>query len=130
MQYLLDTQVLVWLVDDSKKFGAKTKALFSSHYLDVTVSYQSFVEIAMKRAVGKMVFDTSVIRDLDGMGFDLLVGDEKTLSKYRIFNPTNKDPFDNFLIAAAIAHNLTLVTADKRILSTQAAGLQLLDATE
>ena len=63
------------------------------------------------------------------MGIELLLPSQKTLDGYRIFKPSNKDPFDNALIVSAINEGCFLLTSDPKILETRSKGLKLLDAT-
>lgn len=84
--------------------------------------------MAIKANVGKLEFDPTVMQDLPKMEVDLIPGDQKSLKRYQIFDEKNKDPFDNFLIAVSLAHNLTLLTSDDKILQLQVKGLKLQDA--
>lgn len=128
MKILLDTQAFIWLINDDSRLGseAKKKALLVKN--KVSISFLSFFEMTIKAAVGKLKFDVSIMDDLDKMGVSLLSGNQQSLSRYRVFNEKNKDPFDNFLIATAIVNDFTLISSDQAILATKVAGFKVLDA--
>ena len=95
----------------------------------VYVSYFSFFEMTIKASIGKLSLNHSVISDLPQMGIEMVMPDVRALQGYTIFNPGNKDPFDNMLISVARIEKCTLVTSDAKILTVSVPGLKLLDAT-
>jgi len=128
MKILLDTQVFIWIIDRDKRLGSKSKKIVTSTANELYISYLSFFEMAIKASLGKLNIDLAVMDDLEKMGIVLLSGDQTDLLKYQIYNQTNKDPFDNFLIATAKSRKLLLLSSDRSILNTQVRGLELLDA--
>ncbi|HEY5267850.1 MAG TPA: type II toxin-antitoxin system VapC family toxin [Candidatus Saccharimonadales bacterium] len=129
MKILVDTQVFIWLVNQDSRLGRKSRTILSDTSNRVFISYFSFFEIAIKTSVGKMVLDNSIIDDLPKMGIELLDPDLGALKGYAVFNPNNKDPFDNMLISIARKERYSFMTSDHRILSTSIDGLKLLDAS-
>lgn len=86
--------------------------------------------MTIKASIGKLNFDSSVMDDLPRMGIDLIAPSNSALQKYAIFNPDNKDPFDNILATVAITEKCTFITSDPKILTLSVRGLNLLDATK
>ena len=129
MKILMDTQVFVWLVTQDSKLGQKALATLSDTSNRVFISYFSFFEVMIKASIGKLVLDLSIIDDLPEMGIELLEPDINVLKNYAIFNPDNKDPFDNILISTALNEKCSLMTSDNKILNTTHSGLKLLSAT-
>jgi len=129
MKILIDTQVFVWLVTQDFNLGQKAVAMLSDTSNRVFISYFSFFEITIKTSIGKMTLDNSIIEDLPEMSIELLDPDIDALKGYTIFNPENKDPFDNILISIARNEKCLFMTSDHRILSTILDGFKLLDAT-
>ena len=86
--------------------------------------------MTLKASIGKLVYDSSILEDLPSMGIELIMPDTVVLNGYKIFNPENKDPFDNILIATALNEKCLFVTSDSRILSTNLHSLNLVDATK
>ena len=130
MKLLIDTQVFIWLINNDKRLGDKTREILLSTSNELNISYFSVYEMVIKAAVGKLDYDPSVLDDLPSMGIDLLLPEMITLQSYMIFNPDNKDPFDNALITVAVHENCWLVTSDPKILNISLHSLRLLDATK
>jgi PIN domain nuclease of toxin-antitoxin system len=130
MKILIDTQVLVWLLDDRSNLGVKATQLLTDTSNQVYISYFSFYEIAIKTSIGKMTFEPSVIDDLPKMGIDLIMPSIEHLAKYKIFNPNNKDPFDNVLLTVASATKYVFMTSDEKILDVETKSLNIFNATK
>ncbi len=130
MNFLIDTQVLIWLINEDGRIGDKTLEKLKLRSNQLKLSYFSIFEMTIKASIGKLDYDPSLINDLTEMDIDLLLPDKTTLQNYMIYNPDNKDPFDNALISVAIDKNYVLVTSDPKILSVSVANLKLLDATK
>ena len=128
MKILIDTQVLVWLLDQDKNLGVASKNILSDKNNRVFVSYFSFFEIVIKSSIGKITFDDTLFRDLPEMGIELIDPTVDVLKKYTIFNSDNKDPFDNILIATALNEKCFFMTADEKILKTDLFELKLISA--
>lgn len=77
-----------------------------------------------------MTYDDSVLDDLSAMDIELVLPVREHLRGYRVFNPANKDPFDNILIAVALSEECEFVTSDGKILATSIEGLKLVDARQ
>jgi PIN domain nuclease of toxin-antitoxin system len=129
MRILIDTQVFIWLIDEDKRLGNKTKQLIYDASSQLNISYFSVFEMTIIASISKLNYDPTVLDDLPKMGIELLFPDAKTLHGYTIFNPDDKDPFDNALIATAINEGCLFITSDPKILAVTANGLKLLDAT-
>jgi PIN domain nuclease of toxin-antitoxin system len=129
MRLLIDTQAFIWLINGDKRLGAKTQRLLNDTSNQIYISYFSFFEMTIKASIGKLAYDNSVIDDLPTMGIELVLPNKDILENYSIFNPENRDPFDNVLMAVAINEKCTFVTADPKILAVSDSGLILQDAT-
>jgi PIN domain nuclease of toxin-antitoxin system len=130
MRLLIDTQVFIWLINEDARLSSATLGALQDTSNEVFISYFSFFEMTIKASIGKLDFDSSVIDDLPKMGIELIAPSNTALQKYAIFNPENKDPFDNILATVAITERCTFVTSDPKILAISVRGLNLLDATK
>ncbi|MEI7674387.1 MAG: type II toxin-antitoxin system VapC family toxin [bacterium] len=128
MKLLIDTQVFIWLLNSDDRLGSKTREILLNKSNELYLSYFSVYEMIIKASIGKLNYDPSVLDDLQSMGIELLVPDKTTLQNYTLFNPDNKDPFDNAIITMAIHENCLLVTSDSRILQLSIHNLNLLNA--
>lgn len=130
MKLLIDTQVFIWLINEDARLGTKTLGMLQDTSNEVCISYFSFFEMTIKASIGKLDFDSSVMDDLPKMGIDLVAPNNAALQKYAIFNPDNKDPFDNILATVALIEKCTFITSDPKILAVSVRGLNLLNATK
>lgn len=130
MKLLIDTQVFIWLINEDARLGVKTLEMLQNTSNEVFISYFSFFEMTIKASIGKLDFDSSVMDDLPKMGIELIAPSNSALQQYAIFNPANKDPFDNVLATVAITEKCTFITSDPKILAVLVRGLNLLDATK
>jgi len=128
MKILIDTQVFVWLVGQDPKLGQGALEKLSDTSNRIFISYFSFFEMKLKESIGKMTIDIAVVDDLPTMGIELLDPDMNALEGYAIFNPDNKDPFDNILISIALNEKCSLMTSDSKILATKHDDLKLINA--
>lgn len=109
---LLDTQVLLWWLEDNPSLGSKAKASITDGYNEVYISATTTWEISIKKALGKLTAPNDM---------DTIVEEEKfiklPITLYHgqmagMLPPHHRDPFDRMLIAQAQAEGLTIVTSD------------------
>jgi len=120
---LLDTHILVWLVEDSPKAGADLRAEISAaqQRRDVLVSAMSFWELAMLVSKRRMQLSLA-IRDwadviLEREGVNLAAFTPKiAIECWSLPLGLNADPVDRALVATARVLEATLVTRDRDIL--------------
>jgi PIN domain nuclease of toxin-antitoxin system len=114
VKLLLDTHVVLWLLDDAKALGARTREAATAA-AELAFSVVSFAEIGVKVAIGKL----DVAGDLRAQILDtgvrvLALSAEHGLALGRL--PLHhRDPFDRLLVAQAQEGGYTLVTADRWI---------------
>jgi PIN domain nuclease of toxin-antitoxin system len=116
VRYLLDTHVLLWWIDDDPKLRTDTRKTVTNPDHDIVVSAASIWEAAIKRAVGKLRFETPVLLDtLQRGGLRVLpITAEHALAAGDLPRH-HDDPFDRMLVAQAMAEDLTVITRDVRL---------------
>ena len=123
---LLDTNTLLWWLDDNAKLGASARAAIADPGTEVFVSSASTWEISVKRASGKLEAPFDIASALERNHFleipiavthAVMAGD---LPQH------HKDPFDRILIAQARLEDMTLVTVDAEIAKYE---VDLIDAS-
>lgn len=118
MRLLIDTHLLLWAAEQSKKLPRAARAHMANQDNELLFSVASLWEIAIKRSLGRPDFRVDVqqlrrallendYRELAVTGEHVTVVDS--------LPPIHKDPFDRILIAQAIAENLVLLTADSML---------------
>ena len=121
MRLLLDTHVWVWAVEDPGKLGRKTRKLLLDPSCERAVCAVSTLEIARLIWSGDMVLQIPlhdwVVKSLADLQADSLpVTHNIAVEAYSIPEPFHRDPADRQIVACARLHDLTVVTADQRIL--------------
>ncbi|MBS0641045.1 MAG: type II toxin-antitoxin system VapC family toxin [Proteobacteria bacterium] len=114
---LLDTDILIWVLGEPQRLTTKTRDRIANPDVPVFVNIVSLWEIVSKRRVGKLdvqvdavtaqMHPNSKLRWLSPTQRHLYVFDQLPL------NDRHRDPFDQLLIAQAIADGMTFVTADQ-----------------
>jgi PIN domain nuclease of toxin-antitoxin system len=122
VRYLLDTHVLLWWIADDPKLRADIRNTVTDPDHDILVSAASIWEAAIKRAVGKLRFETPVLLDtLQRGGLRVLpITAEHALAAGGLPRH-HDDPFDRMLVAQAMAERLILITRDGRLRDYQVA---------
>lgn len=121
MTLLLDTHVWVWSQEHPEKLGRRAaQALLAPEHVN-RVCTISTLEIARLLAVDTLSLtvplDTWIADSLRSLeATTLTVTHEIAAEAYRLPPVFHKDPADRILVAAARIHQLTLLTADERIL--------------
>jgi PIN domain nuclease of toxin-antitoxin system len=120
MNYLLDTHVFLWMLSAPGRLSVNAQAVIQNPDRTVYVSAVTAVEIAIKRAIGKLEAPESLWTEIHERGLCELplryVHGEKMLS----LPAHHSDPFDRMLIAQAEVENLTIITHDKKFGSYEA----------
>ncbi len=117
MNFLLDTQILLWLFLRSDRVKKSVRAQLADPRNVVYASAVSTWEISIKAELGKLQLPglpaTYLPDRIERSGFrELPITSKHT---YGVFDlPTHhRDPFDRLLIAQAQIESLTVVTTDR-----------------
>lgn len=113
---LLDTHVLLWANAEPRRLGSQATALLLDPATDVFVSAVSAAELAIKRSLGKLHMALPVEALLDPLGAVELPLTFSHAAATERLPLLHRDPFDRLLAAQAAEEDLTLVTADERLL--------------
>ena len=115
MRWLLDTQALIWLIDDPALLSGPARACLSESPLDVLVSAASIWEIAIKRSIGRLELPVSSARLLElarESGVPILDVRGEHAARVEELPFHHRDPFDRLLAAQAMVEGLTIVSSD------------------
>lgn len=120
---LLDTHTLIWLVENDAHLGAAAKQSIAAAEKQqaVAVSAISFWEIALLLRKQRLTLVSSAANWRD-IALKLGVIELPLLGSIAITATAldlHPDPADRFIVATALAHTATLVTADEKILGWQ-----------
>ena len=121
MTLLLDTHVWFWALESPDRLGRKCRALLENSSHELFVATISTVELGQLQSTGRLSFVGTLeswirlgTRSLDLQTVEL--SHDIALLAYNLPGTFHRDPADRILVASAIHHGYTLVTADERIL--------------
>ena len=118
MRLLLDTHILLWVLDDSPGLGRRARELMTARGADCFVSAVSFWEIAIKSSLRRKDFRIDADRLIDAShaaGLKLLPFLATHAVRVARLPRHHADPFDRALIAQALVEPLTLLTRDAKL---------------
>ena len=121
MRILLDTHVWIWSQQEEERFGAEARSMLINEENKLFVSSISSLEIARlvwrERLTLAGQLRTWISETLNKLQAETIpITHEIALAAYELSGELHRDPADSILIATAVVHNLTLLTADNRIL--------------
>jgi PIN domain nuclease of toxin-antitoxin system len=113
---LLDTHVLIWWIENSRRLGKRTKSIILNDRTTVWVSAATILEIGIKAGMDRLdvspLFLDELVPELSRSSFRSLPIQFDHAFTVRALPPHHRDPFDRILVAQAQCEGLTLVTAD------------------
>ena len=119
MNILVETHVLIWWMENSRRLGKRARAAIQSDDATVCVSSVSVWEINTKVAFGRLTVRPTLVEEIeeeiDSSGFRRLSVEFEHAFALRRLPPHHRDPFYRMLIAQAQCEGLTLLTADDQL---------------
>lgn len=119
MQFLLDTQVLIWSLEDNPKLKKRLRTLIENPENIIFVSQFSLMEISIKLKLGKLpefiVSIEYITSQLLSDGFTILPILNNHIFSYQSvpFFEEHRDPFDRFLLATALSEQIPIISVDE-----------------
>ena len=113
---LLDSHVVLWLMDDNPRLGPSAREAIAAAP-SVQCSVATFWELTIKQLSGKLELPTGFIESVLTAGLAEL---PITSAHVAAIDPAalpHRDPFDHILVAQARVERVPLLTADTAILS-------------
>ena len=128
---LLDTHVWIWAFEGSQRLGASSREILQHAKTERWISAVSTLEIARLIDGGDLQLNCSLADWFNQSTNDLLlkshdITHEIAMKSYQLPGTFHRDPADRQIVATAIVHECTLLTADERILNYT--GVTSLDA--
>lgn len=115
MNYLIDTHILLWLLDDESAIPASTLTQVKDPANQVFVSMATIWEIAIKRSLGKLIISQptqTIIDELALSGIVLLPILPSHIVQVEALPFHHRDPFDRIIIAQALAESCVVISKD------------------
>ena len=122
VKLLLDTHVWVWAVEDPRQLGSKMRSFLkdaSQHRAVCAVSTLEVARLVWSRDIVLQIpLHEWVEKSLGDLQADSLpVTHDIAIEAYRLPEPFHRDPADRQIVACARLLELTIATADERILN-------------
>jgi len=116
MKILLDTHALLWWLMDSDHLGPGARDVIADPAHDILVSVVSLWEIALKIRIGKLEGDLKqILKAVERDGFTRLAINAAHLQGLMRLPQHHRDPFDQLLIAQAIAEDALFMSEDGHV---------------
>ncbi len=116
MKLLLDTNALIWWMDDEPMLGREARRLISNPAHTVIATIVSLWEITMKWRIGKFPQQGAVyhalLADEDVRLINLEWGHVAALEGLDMHH---KDPFDHLILAQAMVEGAAIITSDREM---------------
>jgi PIN domain nuclease of toxin-antitoxin system len=130
MRLLLDTHIWIWQVAEPKKLKRAAARAIADNSNELWLSPISIWELSVLSQRGRIELDDAVdgwvARALARTPYrEAPVTNEVVLEVPRL-RFTRADPADHFIAASAKVFDLTLVTADRRLLALASQGIEVL----
>ena len=127
MRLLIDTNVLLWWLEDNPKLGTKARVAIAEPSNEVWVSVAATWEIVVKHALGRLELaepmEELLPREFAANRFRVV---PITLSHTLLVGqlpPHHADPFDRVMVAQAIHEGMTMLSSDEQLTRYQVAVL-------
>jgi PIN domain nuclease of toxin-antitoxin system len=118
LRLLLDTHIWIWLVENPSRLGAHTAKELANTANELWLSPVSTWEVLTLHRKKRLLLPTNpgdwLPQALAGIQRHVPLTQEIVLATERLL--LHEDPADRFIVATAQVHDLTLVTADQRLL--------------
>jgi PIN domain nuclease of toxin-antitoxin system len=116
MRLLVDSQAVIWAVDDPTQLSPTATAALQDPANDLLVSAATIWEIAIKVGLNKLSLSGSY-RDwmnqaIAALGLTILPVTVDYAAAQATLHPHHKDPFDRLMVAQALTERIPIVSAD------------------
>ncbi len=119
MNFLIDTVAFVWLTKDPELLSRKALSICKDPANVIFLSSVSAAELGIKHQLGRFPLPATpsifVPQQRELHGVLPLALEEGAAMLLESLPNHHKDPFDRLLICQALAHDLTILTPDRRI---------------
>ena len=123
MKLLLDTHVILWSAAEPEKLPSKIAEELEKELNELWFSPISVWEILLLAEKGRVVIkadhEKTIRKMFKKLPFREAVINQEVAIQSRKINLPHQDPADRFLAATAIVYDLTLVTADSRLIDAK-----------
>lgn len=120
MEYLIDTQILIWFQLADKKLPNNILEILVDSDNTIFVSDLSLFEISIKKKIGKLpelgISISTIIDLLKNDDFQILPISSNHISFYEKIPliQEHRDPFDRLLLATSLFEDIPIISSDEK----------------
>ena len=115
MRLLLDTNVILWMLDDPERLSPLARDAIDDASNTLMVSTVSILEVAIKLSTGKLEIAYDLLEAVTEEGCEILEVKAEHAWTVRSLPLIHRDPFDRLLVAQAAVEGHALVSADPHL---------------
>lgn len=115
MRFLVDTNILFWVIAETNRLSTKTRQLLTDPNHRFWTSPLSIAELRIKQRIGKISLPERFNDLITETGFESLPFLAQHAHWLAELPLHHRDPFDRMLIAQAAEEGLSLLTSDKTL---------------
>jgi PIN domain nuclease of toxin-antitoxin system len=116
MRYLIDTHILLWILDDNEKLTNNMRYLLVSEHSKIYISIASVWEIGIKISLGKLGLKGGIpnlMKNIESNGIEVLNIEPSYVEIIESLKFHHKDPFDRLIIATAMQEKMVVISTDQ-----------------
>jgi len=117
MKYILDTNVLIWFIENNEKLPSDIQEKINEDNNDIYFSIASLWEISLKYAIGKLKLPVPLeefFYDIENeYGFQKINLTNEQILFIQKLSFIHKDPFDRLIYATAKTENMRFLYTDE-----------------
>ena len=120
MKQLIDTQIIIWILEDNRKLTPKIREIFSNKNNAFWLSKVSLLEIGIKLKLGKLpnfiVSMEEFIEKINQSGIKIMQIEDRHIAAYQVLPlfDEHRDPFDRYILATSLSENMPVISSDER----------------
>lgn len=117
MDYLLDTQAIIWTLEDNPQLPESVKDTIEDTQNTIAITIVNLWEIAIKRSINKLKLKAELteikeqIASKQVMILPITIEHLTTLENLE-YRENHKDPFDRLIISQAMTEDLIIISND------------------
>ncbi len=119
IRILVDTHVLIWAAIASPRLSERARAVIENKDSELLVSAATAWEIATKVRLGRLPqakeLEADFLSKVEEAGYELLPIDAALALRATRMPGDHGDPFDRIIAAHAIAEDIPVISADRRL---------------
>jgi PIN domain nuclease of toxin-antitoxin system len=123
LRLLLDTHIILWSAADPEKLSQNIADELENHSNELWFSPISVWEILLLAEKGRIGLESDIVESVRDIFRKIplkeAVINQEVAIQSRFIKLPHEDPADRFLAATAVVYDLTLITADSRIISAK-----------